>query len=111
MKADWIAPCREETLGQVVDALGRRGYAEHFRAIDGGVLALDSGERFGSTELTIRGYYRFEGTSDPDDEAVVYAIQTASGVRGVLVDAYGVYADPATGSALRGVPILGKSAA
>jgi hypothetical protein len=106
-----IAQCREETLQHVVDELGRRGYAEHFRAIDGGVLALGSGQRFGSKDLTIRGYYRFEGTSDPDDMAIVYAIETGSGVRGILVDAFGVYADPTTGAALRGVPILGKSAA
>lgn len=102
---------REETLQRVVDELGRRGYTEHFRAIDGGLEALGTGERFDSKDLTIRGYYRFEGTSDPDDMAIVYAIETRRGVRGVLIDAFGVYADPMTGAALRSVPILGKSAA
>jgi hypothetical protein len=102
---------REETLGRVIDVLGRRGYTEHFRAVDGGLVALDSGERFDSKDLTIRGYYRFEGTSDPDDMAITYAIETRSGVRGVLIDAFGVYADPATSRALENVPILGKSAA
>ncbi len=28
---------REETLKRVVDELSRRGYAEHFKAIDGGL--------------------------------------------------------------------------
>ncbi len=46
---------REETLKRVVDELSRRGYAEHFKAIDGGLQALVSGERFGSKDLTIRG--------------------------------------------------------
>ncbi len=101
----------EETLRRVVDELTRRGYTEHFKAVDGGLQALDSGERFGSRDLTIRGYYRFEGVSDPDDMAIVYAIETRTGVRGVLVDAFGVYADPTTGAALRDVPILGKTAA
>ena len=104
-------PMREETLRCVVDELGRRGYTEHFRAVDGGLVALGSGERFGSKDLTIRGYYRFEGTSDPDDMAITYAIETRSGVRGVLIDAFGVYADPMTGHALKDVPILGKRAA
>jgi hypothetical protein len=102
---------REEPLKRVVDELGRCGYTEHFRAVDGGLQALGSGERFGPKDLTIRGYYRFEGVSDPDDMAIVYAIETRSGVRGVLVDAFGVYADPATSDVLKQVPILGKSAA
>jgi len=100
---------REETLRRVLDELGRRGYTEHFRAVDGGVVALGSGEWFGSKDLTIRGYYRFEGTSDPDDMAITYAIETRTGVRGVLIDAFGVYADPTTARALANVPIVGKS--
>lgn len=102
---------REETLKRVIDELTRRGYTEHFKASDGGLQALESGERFEPKDLVIRGYYRFEGTSDPDDMAIAYAIETRSGVRGILVDAFGVYADPTTSAVLRGVPILGKTAA
>jgi hypothetical protein len=101
----------EETLKRVVDELSRRGYTEHFRAVDGGLQALGTGRRFAPKDLKIRGYYRFEGVSDPDDMAIVYAIETTSGFRGVLIDAFGVYADPTTAAALRNVPILGKSAA
>ena len=102
---------REETLKRVVEELGRRGYTEHFRAIDGELQALGTGQRFDPKDLVIRGYYRFEGTSDPDDMAIAYAIETSSGLRGVLVDAFGVYADPTTSAVLRNVPILGKTAA
>ena len=103
-------PKREEPLQRVLDELARRGYTEHFQAVDGGLKALGSGERFAPGDLMIRGYYRFEGTSDPDDMAIAYALETRSGVRGILVDAYGVYADPTISAALKGVPILGKSA-
>lgn len=102
---------REEPLRRVLDELARRGYTEHFRAVDGGLEALGTGERFATKDLAIRGYYRFEGTSDPDDMAIAYAIETTSGVRGILVDAYGVYSDPTTSAALKDVPILGKTAA
>lgn len=85
---------REETLERVVDELARRGYTEHFRAVEGGLQALGSGKRFDPGDLVIRGYYRFEGTSDPDDMAVAYAIETRDGVRGVLVDAFGRLAPP-----------------
>jgi hypothetical protein len=101
----------EETLRRVIDELSRRGYTEHFRAVDGGLQALGTGQRFAPKDLKIRGYYRFEGVSDPDDMAIAYAIETTSGVRGVLIDAFGVYADPTTAAALRNVPMLGKSAA
>ncbi len=101
---------REETLKRVVEELNRRGYTEHFKAVEGGLQALDSGERFTSKDLMIRGYYRFEGTSDPDDMAIAYAIETKSGKRGILVDAFGVYADPTTSAVLKDVPILGKTA-
>jgi hypothetical protein len=104
-------PKREEPLQRVLEDLASRGYTEHFQAVDEGLKALGSGERFAPGDLMIRGYYRFEGTSDPDDAAIAYAIETRSGVRGILVDAYGVYSDPTTSSVLKDVPIVGKSAA
>lgn len=102
---------REETLKRVVDELGRRGYTEDFKAVEGGLLALGTGQRFEPKDLVIRGYYRFEGTSDPDDMAIAYAIETRSGVRGTLIDAFGVYSDPTTSEVLKRIPMLGKSAA
>ncbi len=36
----------------------------------------------------IKHVYRYEGDSDPADEAVVYAIKTASGENGVFVAGY-----------------------
>jgi hypothetical protein len=101
----------EDTLTHVVEELTRRGYNEHFRVADGRLHALGTGQRFETKDVVIRGYYRFEGVSDPDDMAIVYAIETTSGTRGILVDAFGVYADPLIGAALHDVPMLGKIAA
>ena len=101
----------EATLTHVVEELTRRGYNEHFRVADGRLHALGTGQRFETKDVVIRRYYRFEGVSDPDDMAIVYAIETKSGMRGVLVDAFGVYADPLIGAALHDVPMLGKIAA
>ena len=93
------------TLASAVDDLARSGFREHFQIKAGKLLALDSGKTFNAPELVIRAYHRFEGVSDPDDMAIVYAIETQSGVRGTLVDAFGVYADPAVGVFLEGVEI------
>jgi hypothetical protein len=34
-------------------------------------------------------YYRFEGASNPDDNVVLYVIETSRGEKGLLLDAYG----------------------
>ena len=92
------------TLACAVTDLEQRGFTADLRAVDGGLRA-GAGQTFPSSELVIREIYRFEGVSDPDDMEVVYAIESSSGMRGTLVDAFGVYADPATGLALETIPI------
>lgn len=47
-------------------------------------------------DFEILEVYRFEGMSNPDDNSVVYAIKSRDGIKGVLVDAYGMYAESVT---------------
>ncbi|MCB0669975.1 MAG: phosphoribosylpyrophosphate synthetase [Saprospiraceae bacterium] len=47
-------------------------------------------------DFEVTEVYRFEGMSSPDDNSVVYAIKSVEGVKGVLVDAYGAYAEALT---------------
>jgi hypothetical protein len=56
---------------------------------------FESGKTFGARDVIIRGYDRFEGVSDPDDMAILYALESSSGIQGTLVDAFGVYSTPA----------------
>jgi hypothetical protein len=37
--------------------------------------------------------YRYEGPSDPADEATVYALASASGIKGIFVSGYGISTD------------------
>jgi hypothetical protein len=50
-------------------------------------------------------HYRFEGASDPDDMSVVYAIKIDNGLKGIVADAFGVYANPDLGGFLEKVTI------
>lgn len=85
----------DATLTGVLDDLARRGYTEDFEAVGDGLRAVESGRTLRPDDLVIREFRRFEGVSDPDDMSIVYAIETKDGVRGTLVDAFGVYANPA----------------
>jgi len=91
------------TLAGTMDELAGRGFTEHFILANGSLWAADSGQVFPAEEVMIAEYHRFEGASDPDDMAILYAIQTRSGLRGTLVDAFGVYADPGVGAFMRKV--------
>jgi len=97
------------TLAGVMDDLTRQGFTEQFRAVSGGVRGVQSGKTFGVGQVTIAAYHRFEGISDPDDMAIVYAIESTAGIRGTLIDAFGVYADPAMAAVLADVPIRARA--
>jgi hypothetical protein len=93
------------TLAGVMDEVARRGFTEQFTPEDGTVRAVGSGMRYSADQVTISEYHRFEGISDPDDMSILYALETRSGVRGTLVDAFGVYADPRVGDFIEDVRI------
>ncbi len=85
----------ELTLDGTLDRLDHRGFTAHFGVIGDGLRDLGTGATFRADEIRICDTFRFEGVSDPDDMAIVYAIESRTGVRGTLVDAFGVYSNPA----------------
>jgi hypothetical protein len=97
------------TLTGVMEDLARSGFIEHFGVRGEELRSFDSGRVFRAGELVVREFHRFEGVSDPDDMAIVYAIEGQGGIRGTLVDAFGAYSDPAVSAFLSGVPIRGTS--
>ena len=48
-------------------------------------------------EFKVDKYYRFEGESNPSDSAILYAISSDKyQLKGVLVNAYGIYSESVT---------------
>src|ERR1700682_3079649 len=92
------------TVACAVDDLTRRGFTEDFRVVDGKLRASGTGEMVRSEDLVIREYHRFEGISNPDDMAIVYSVDATNGLRGTVVDAFGVYSAPALSALLEHVP-------
>jgi len=86
------------TMTDVMADLASRGFIEQFRATGDRLRAVGSGKLYAPADLRMIEFRRFEGVSDPDDMAIVYALETRGGLRGTLTDAFGVYAEPAVGA-------------
>lgn len=93
------------TLSSTIERLVGEGFTANFGVVGGRLRGCDSGKTFGAHEVIIQEYQRFEGVSDPDDMAIVYAIESLDGTRGVLVDAFGVYSNPIVSAFLQDVLI------
>ena len=91
-------PVDHTSEAPAITALERRGFTAQFTAHGRHLRVTHTDLRFRPEDVRIRDYYRFEGASDPDDMSIVYALEARDGTRGVLVDAFGSYADPAVGA-------------
>ncbi|GLU42553.1 phosphoribosylpyrophosphate synthetase [Allomuricauda sp. NBRC 101325] len=76
------------TLSEAVNTLTAEGYKEDFEARENSILALYSKKDYQPSELNIVATFRFEGITDPSDEATVFAIVASDGTKGTLVMSY-----------------------
>ncbi|WP_316829445.1 phosphoribosylpyrophosphate synthetase [Pedobacter aquatilis] len=83
-----------ETVTAALADLDSRGYNLDFNLTTESLKCKEIDLFLMPEEFEIEEVYRFEGMNDPADSAVVYAISSNVGnLKGVLVDAYGVYAE------------------
>src|SRR5574340_298869 len=90
-------------MTEAIQDLRKRGFVANFEFLDQEFRDVESEKTFTADELTIVEHYRFEGASDPEDMSVVYAIERQDGTRGIIADAFGVYANPELGGFLNNV--------
>jgi len=83
------------TLSGTLNELRKEGYVEDFN-LQQTCLECRSGQlKVFPDDFKVDKYYRFEGASNPSDQAIVYAISSDRyKLKGVLVNAYGIYSDP-----------------
>ncbi len=100
------SPKNYQNLLEAVNDLRQRGYNYDFEYEDSQLCCKTINSRFNSQDLKITEYYRFEGMSSPDDNSVLYAIESNDRHRGILIDAYGAYADEYKSAFLKDIPVV-----
>jgi len=87
------------TVSEAIDALRSKGFTEDFNLEENCIVSKPS--KFSHEEFEITEVYRYEGNSDPADEATVYGIISSSGIKGVLVTGYGISTDTLSAAILK----------
>lgn len=79
------------TVSEAVNDLRNRGFVVDFN-LDENCLVCNT-DKFNPEDFEITEVYRYEGETDPADEATVYGIESSNGLKGVLVTGYGAYSE------------------
>ncbi|HEY8688060.1 MAG TPA: phosphoribosylpyrophosphate synthetase [Chitinophagaceae bacterium] len=84
-----------DTVTEAVSGLKAKGYTIDFNIAFDKLICSDNKICLQPDEFEIIEVHRFEGNSNPDDEDVVYAIESKDGkLKGIITSAFGMYADP-----------------
>jgi hypothetical protein len=82
-----------DTVSQAVNGLKQRGFNVDFNLENDSITCKTTPITLLPSEFEITEVYRYEGESDPADEAIVYAIESKHGHKGILVNGYGISAE------------------
>ena len=82
------------TLSDALNGLKAKGYIHDFNLDSTGLQCKSLDCHLDPDDFQIDEFHRFEGPSNPDDISIVYAISSHEGLKGTLVNGYGIYADP-----------------
>lgn len=81
-------------MSEIIQTLKEKGFVNNFRMENNQLILGDPKRAFVPDDIRIVDEFRFEGNTDPDDMSILYAIETHTGEKGVLVNGYGISADP-----------------
>lgn len=80
-----------ENVSTAINELKKKGYTVDFNLKENQIVCQEC--HFETSDLEIVEIYRYEGETDPSDEAIVYALEAKNGMKGLLVNGYGISSD------------------
>lgn len=84
-----------DTVTEAVKGLRERGYVIDFNIAFDKLICSEKNICLLPDEFEITEVHRYEGDSNPDDEDVVYAVESKDKkLKGIITSAFGLYADP-----------------
>ncbi len=86
------------TVTEAINAFRAEGFLIDFN-LEENCISCHTG-KFQAEDFEIVQVYRYEGDTDPADEAVVYALESKHGLKGILVAGYGATSDSASSKIL-----------
>ncbi len=89
------------TVSQALDELKEKGFTVDFNNQEGRIINSPD-------DFTIVHIYRYEGDSDPGDEATVYGIKSSTGEKGVFVAGLSAFTDNSAAMVLNELSIKNK---
>jgi hypothetical protein len=94
------------TLSETMNQLRKEGYTEDFNLQQNCLECRNGQFKVFADEFKVDKYFRFEGASNPSDSSILYAISSDyNNLKGLLVNAYGIYSEPVTDEMLQQLEI------
>jgi hypothetical protein len=81
-----------ETLIEVLSHLKDLGWDNEFKVNEKNRVELNK-LTYDPDDIELIQTYRFEGETDPSEQAIVYVIKTSDGMIGYSIDSYGIYSN------------------
>ena len=93
-------------LIEAIDGLKAEGYTEDFNLGQQCIECRNGQYKIFHDEFVIDKYFRFDESSDASDQSVIYAISSDKyKLKGILINAYGIYSEPLTNEMLNKLKI------
>ncbi len=84
-------------LVEAIDGLRKEGYVSDFNLLQNCIECREKKYRIFHHQFVVDKYFRFEEDTNPSDQSIIYAISSEKfGLKGILINGYGVYSDPIT---------------